>query len=90
MAKTLREILELLGNSARFGNYGSSEAWVEPENKKLILEKAVSNIQKLIPSKKRIAETITKSTLWNLGADSHQALSELTEAIVDDMKERLK
>jgi len=43
------------------------------------------------PDEERLAKIISKSTLWNLGADSHQALSELVISILQWHKEaRLK
>ena len=35
--------------------------------------------------KRKIAKIITQSSLWNLGANSHQALSELTETLYQEI-----
>lgn len=69
-----------------------NQAGLTPEPR-IPIDQAEQAVKKIILdsllSRKDIVKIITSSTLWNLGADSHQALSELTESLLADIKERL-
>ena len=75
---SIKELPELKKKARLMEQYQFDSRMESDRNEKL--ETELQAIKERV-GEKNIANIITKSTLWNLGSDSHQALSELTISI---------